>query len=386
MKHRSTTYATGVMVAVLAWLVAGDRVVGQGVADQKPLVAEQVFKNIQVLRGLPVNDFMGTMGIFSAALGMSCEDCHRSGDSSWENYAAESPRKQVARAMVTMMATINKNHFGGRQAVTCFSCHRGSDRPKLTPNLLTLYDTPPLDDPRDVVEQARSAPTSDEVLNKYIDAVGGAQRVSALASYTARGTSVGYGPDGERRPLEIVARAPNQRTTIVQTPSGASTTTFDGRSGWIAAPHRPVPVLALAGADLDGLRLDAELAFPIRIREVLREWRVGLPSTIGEREVQVVQGVGSGGILATLSFDSESGLLVRQVRYVDSPVGRIPTQIDYADYREVAGVRMPFRWTVTWLDGRDVIELTEIRANVPVDASSFRRPPPPVAPAPRAPN
>ena len=54
--------------------------------------------------------------------------------------------------------------------------------------------------------------------------------------------------------------------------------------------------------------------------------------------------------MATLYFDAESGLLVRQLRYADSPVGRMPTQIDYSDYREVSGVKIPFRWTVTWLD------------------------------------
>ena len=65
---------------------------GQAPAARPPL-SEEVFKNVQVLRGITVNEFMGTMGIFSASLGMSCEDCHRSGDSSWANYATESPRK-----------------------------------------------------------------------------------------------------------------------------------------------------------------------------------------------------------------------------------------------------------------------------------------------------
>jgi hypothetical protein len=97
--------------------------------------------------------------------------------------------------------------------------------------------------------------------------------------------------------------------------------------------------------------------------------------------VHAVQGTGSDGLTATLFFDAESGLLVRQLRYVESPVGRIPTQVDYADYREVSGIRVPFRWVVTWLDGRDTIELTEVRLNVPIDAARYRRPPPPVAPA-----
>ena len=91
-----------------------------------------------------------------------------------------------------------------------------------------------------------------------------------------------------------------------------------------------------------------------------------------------MQGTGSGGALVTLYFDAESGLLVRQVRYVPSPVGRLPTQIDYADYREVAGVKLPFRWTVTWLDGKDTVELKDVRPNVAIDAARFARPRPPV--------
>jgi hypothetical protein len=212
------------------------------------------------------------------------------------------------------------------------------------------------------------------VLDKYIAAVGGAARTAALTSFTATGTSAGYGPDGDERSLELFARAPNQRSIIVRSQGGTSTTTFDGRLGWLAAPFRPVPVLALAGADLDGLRLDAELAFPGRIKQVLGRWRTGQPIAIDDREVNVVQGTGAGGITATLYFDAETGLLRRQVRYVESPVGRIPTQVDYLEYREVAGVRLPVQWTVTWINGRDTIALTDVRPNVAVEASRFTRP------------
>ncbi len=346
-------------------------------AQARPPLAEEVFKNVQVLRGIPVNEFMGTMGIFSAALGMSCEDCHRSGDSSWANYATESPRKQMARAMVTMMAAINKQHFGGRQVVTCFSCHRGADRPKATPNLATLYGAPPPEDPRDEIAAASGAPTADAVFDKYLAAVGGATRAAALTSFTAAGTSTGYGPDSEPQPFELAARAPNQRAAVVRSSDGNRATVFDGRSGWIAAPHRPVDVLALGGADLDGLRVDAELAFPSRIKQVAAQWRVGAANVIGDRDVQVVQGTTSAGALVTLWFDAESGLLVRQVRYVPSPVGRLPTQIDYDDYRDVGGVKLPFKWTVTWLDGKDTVQLKDVRGNVTIDAARFARPSPP---------
>ena len=355
------------LAATLVWLLV------QAGPAQKPPMAEQVFKNVQVLKGLPVDEFMSTMGIFSAALGMSCEDCHASNDTKWENYALDtSPKKRTARRMVMMMAAINKDNFGGRQMVTCYSCHRGGDHPKITPNLTTLYNMP--DEPDDVITPAPGAPSADQVLDKYIQAIGGTQRLAQLTSFVAKGTSVGYGPEGNKRPVEIFAKAPGQRTTIIHTDNGDNTTAFDGRAGWLAAPLRPVPVLELTGGALEGVKLEAELSFPARIKQTLSNWRVGVPTTVNDRDVQVVQGTAAGGTIATLYFDAQSGLLVRLLRFSSSVVGRTPTQIDYSDYRDVSGVKMPFRWTMSWLDGKENVELSEVQANVSVDASKFAKP------------
>jgi photosynthetic reaction center cytochrome c subunit len=358
---------------VVLCLVAVQLASGQAVPAQKRQMAEEVFKNVQVLKGIPVDEFMSTMGVFSAALGMSCEDCHAANDSKWENYALDtSPKKRTARRMIQMMSAINKDNFGGRQMVTCWSCHHGGDHPKVTPNLATLYNMP--DEPDDIIAQAPGAPGADQILDKYIQALGGAQRLNSLTSFVAKGTSVGYGPEGTKRPVEIFAKAPGQRSTIIHTLNGDSTTTYDGRAGWIAAPLRPVPVLAINGSALEGVRLEAELSFPARIKQFLSGWRVGFPVTINDRDVNVVQGTGAGGSLATLYFDMDSGLLVRLVRYSDSVVGRTPTQIDYSDYRDVAGVKMPFRFTVSWLDGKENFELSEIQPNVAIDAAKFANP------------
>ena len=374
---RRTAAGAGAATTIV-WLLGAVFVSGQTAPAPAPPMSDAVFKNVQVLKGIPVSEFMGTMGVFSASLGMSCEDCHAAGDANWSVYATDSPRKQMARVMVLMMAAINKTNFGGRQVVTCYTCHRGSARPRATADLAELYGTPPASDPNALFEQARGAPAADEVLDKYLRAVGSPQRLAALTSFVAKGNSVGYGPESEKRAVEIFARA-GQRTTIIHTSGGDSTTTFDGSAGWIAAPFRPVAVLALSAQEVDGLRLDASLSFPAGIKNALAKWRVGTPTTINDRDVQVVQGTSVRGITATLYFDDESGLLVRQVRYVDSPVGRISTQIDYGDYREVAGVKMPHRWTMTWLDGRDTFELSEVRANAQIDAARFAKPPAPVA-------
>jgi outer membrane lipoprotein-sorting protein len=378
MTRRLNQSIVGVAALAVVWLSAVVITSGQaGPGPATPPMAEQVFKNVQVLKGIPVNEFMGTMGIFSAALGMSCEDCHAAGDADWSVYATDSPRKQMARVMVTMMATINKTHFRGRQVVTCYTCHRGSARPRATADLAELYGTAPPMDPNAVIEQATGAPKPDEILDKYIQAIGGAQRVAALRSFVAKGTSAGYGPENEPRPLEIYTRA-GQRTTVIRTSGGDSTTTYDGTSGWIAAPFRPVAVLALSPQEVDGLKLEVDLSLPSAIKKALTNWRVGLSTVIDDREVQVVQGTTARGGTATLYFDAESGLLVRHVRYNDSPVGRISRQTDYSDYREVAGVKMPFKWTDTWLDGRDVVEISDVQPNVNIDAAKFAKPAAPV--------
>jgi hypothetical protein len=386
MKLRARQTIAGLIVTTtVAWVLGLALVSGQGApAQEKAPMSEDVFKNVQVLRGIPVNEFMGTMGVFSASLGMSCEDCHSADDRNWAGFAADNPRKNTARRMVLMMQAINKTNFGGRQVVTCYTCHRGNDRPQVTPSLAALYGPiPPLAEP-EVIVPAPGAPSADQVLDKYLQAIGGTQRLAALSSFVARGTSAGYGPEAEPRPVEIYAKAaPAQRTIIIHTGNGDSTTTYDGRVGWLAAPLRPVPVLALSTQDLDGLKLDAELSFPAHIKQALTRWRVGPATLIDDREVRPVQGTSASGGNATLYFDEESGLLVRQVRFVESPVAKLPTQIDYSDYRDVAGVKVPFKWTTTWLGGREAYELSGIQPNVAIDAARFSKPAPPVVPPSR---
>jgi len=382
MKLGSKRTIQGAMATTtVVWLVSVALVGGQAGPEPKPPMAEAIFKNVQVLKGIPVDQFMGTMAFFSAALGMNCTDCHvdESGGN-WDKYADYNAAKQTARRMMRMVAAINQANFGGRQVVTCNTCHRGSSRPNVMPSLALLYGSPPPDEPGEPFQQAPGQPPADQVLDKYIQALGGAERLGTLTSLVAKGTYLGY-DDAEKSAVEIFAKAPGQRTTIIHTLSGDSTTTYDGRSGWIAAPEteKPVPLLALTGQELDGVKLEAELLFPARIKQALSKWRVGSPAIIGDREVQLVQGTTAGGATATFCFDSESGLLVRLVRFAESPVGRLVTQIDYADYREVSGVKMPFRWTVIWLGGRSSFELSDVQPNVAIDVAKFARP----APSPR---
>lgn len=373
---------------MIGCLLAVAPVSGQTASEQKPQMAEDVFKNVQVLKGISVNEFMGTMGFFSASLSLNCTDCHVSDSSGdWGKYADDTALKRTARRMILMVNALNKNSFGGRRAVTCYSCHRGTTRPKVIPSLAEQYGTPPPDDANEIeiIRPAAGAPSADQILDKYIQAIGGAQALAKLTSFVAKGTYQGYDTDLEALQMEVYAKAPGQRTVIVHMHAGDSITAFDGRAGWIASPDKPVALLTLAGEDLDGVKLDAALSFPAGIKQALGGWRAGFPAaTINERAVLIVQGAAAGGSRVKLFFDKESGLLVRVLRYTDTAVGTIPAQTDYSDYREVSGVKMPFHWVVTWTDGQSTIDLSEVQANVAMDAAKFARPAPAAPPKPAA--
>ena len=376
MASASSRTIVGIVGATaVVWLLAIVALAGQA-APERPPMSDEVFKNIQVLKGIPVDQFMGTMGFFSSSLGLNCTDCHSDeSGGNWEKYADDTTLKRTARRMIMMMQAINNDNFGGRQMVTCNTCHRGVTSPSVMPSLNLLYASPPPDEPGDPFVQAPGQPPADQILDKYIQAAGGAQRAAALTSFTATGLYRGF-DDSEQTPLEIYANAMGNRATIVHAASGVTTTTYDGRSGWIAGPatDRPFPLIAITGQDLDGVKLEAQLFFPAGIKQALRNWRVGFPTEIDDRPVLTVQGTTAGGGVATLCFDEGSGMLVRMIRYSASPVGRIVTRVDYSDYRDVAGVKMPFKWTVSWLDGRSVYELSRVQANVAIDPARFAKP------------
>jgi hypothetical protein len=362
-----------IIVASVLCLTSVTVLRGQAPSPPPPM-AEEVFKNIQVLKGIPVDQFLGAMGVIASATSRGCSECHlQDGPNDWTRYAIDTPMKQVTRRMILMTREINRTHFGGRQAITCYSCHRGTHQPRVTPSLVALYSAP-ADEPDDIVQAAPNAPAADQIFDAYLAAIGGTARLAALESFTGRGTYQAY--DDDPLPFEVYARAPDQRLWIWHTSFGDHAIGYNGREGWVAAAkeERPVPVESLIGQELDGTRVEAELTLPTRIKQALTAVRVGFPVSINDRDTQVVQGTTAGGALVTLYFDMETGLLTRLMRYADSPLGRTVTRYDYEDYRPVAGVRIPFKWTRTWLDGRSVFQLTEVQPNAPISPARFTRP------------
>src|SRR5665213_1005822 len=241
----------------LTYLLFTASIMSQTVQEPKPQMADEVFKNIQVLRGLTVDEFMGTMGFIAASLSMNCVDCHVIASASdVAKFADDTPLKQTARKMILMVKNINTANFVGRPTVTCYSCHRGADRPIGVPSLADKYSTPPPEDPdyAEIVEPSvAGAPSVDQILDKYVQALGGTQRLAGVTSFVAKGTYEGFDTSDEKVPVELFAKAPAQRTIVVHLPEGDSVRTYDGRTGWMTSTGTllPLPVLLLSGGELD---------------------------------------------------------------------------------------------------------------------------------------
>jgi Photosynthetic reaction centre cytochrome C subunit len=349
-------------------------------AAAKGPTAGEFYKNVttSTLKGLTPSDFLGAMGVISAALGYDCADCHPGAGADHADFVTDAnPVKKRARRMIDMVAVINKDNFGGAQMVTCYTCHHALDLPVTTIALDKLYG-PPSDDKRDVVVPAEGQPSSDKILDQYIEALGGAQRLATLKSYVVTGKSEGYAGLGAGGLFQIFAQLPDRRGMWINYPEtpdrGISAWTFDGKTGWVNVPRGLFPQYELSGNDLRGAKLDATVDFPGSIKGTFDTWRVGQDDTIGDREVYVVQGGNAATVLGTFYFDKKTHLLMRYVRYTPSPVGRISIQQDFDDYRDVNGIKFPFKYSFLWLDGRFTALISDVKVNVPIDPKKFGKP------------
>jgi hypothetical protein len=280
--------------------------------------------------------------------------------------------------MVRMVTAINKDNFGSIRTITCNTCHRGDQHPRPVPSLTIQY-SPPAEDANDVDSfPATGMPSASSVFDKYIQALGGKARLESITSIVAKGTYSGFDTDHMKVAAEVFSQAPAAKTTVIHSKFGDSVRTFDGTEGWIASADRPLLLMPLTGGNVAGARVDALLSFPAALAQAFPRWRVTL-ATLDDKDVQVVQGVPPAGQTPVNFYFDESGLLIRVLRFTATVVGRVPTQIDFADYRDVAGVRIPFRITTTWTDGQSIVELTDVRLNQAIDPARFRRPPPAAA-------
>lgn len=345
--------------------------------ESEPKTTDQAYKNIQVLKDLPADQLIPAMQFVASSLGVECEFCHV--ENAFDKD--EKKPKQTARKMMRMMFAINKDNFDGYREVTCYSCHRGARKPVGIP--IISDEEPKIEVAMDMTSEETNAPIPDvarlpavdQILAKHVQALGGEDAIRKVSSRIEKGTITAFG--GHQFPVEVFTKAPDKRVFVMHLPNGDSITAFDGHVGWIGAPGRPVR--EMSGGELEGAKLDADFFFPLRLKEMFTKLESEQAVKIGDHDVNVVSAFADNQPVLRLYFDMQSGLLLRSVRYAESPLGRNPTRIDYADYRKEGGVKIPFRWTVARPSGRFTIQLTEVEQDIPIDDGRFSKPGEPIA-------
>lgn len=337
-----------------------------------PKTAAQQFKNIQVLKDVPADQLIPAMQFITAALGVDCEHCHVEHAFDKDDKKA----KVMARKMMEMMITINNENFDSHRVVTCYTCHQGGVRPISIPVIAEHEKSAaPLGSEVSATRPTGANPAADSLLDKYLAAVGGADALKKISSRVAKGTVTAFGD--QHMQVDIYSKAPDKRVSVMHMKEGESITAYNGQVGWVSMPGR---VHMMSMQEAFGARLDADFSFPTDVKLLYPKWETLPGEMIDGKDTWLVVGQREGQPPLRLYFDQKSGLLLRMTRYIDSPLGYNPTQIDYADYRTADSIKLPYRYTVARPGNRFTVQIDELHQNVPVDDAKFVVPPPPASP------
>ena len=338
--------------------------------EQAGKTAEQVFKNIQVLQGTPADQLLPAMRLINLSLGVSCEHCHDAEDMSLDVQDA----KETARSMMSMVTDLNKNSFAGQPTMTCYSCHRGA----LAPVAQAI-----LPGPDDVIVSSEkpaataSYPTADQILAKYVEALGGEQALRAVTSRVITATGdLPTTPRNEPRAtarIEHYQKPPSFDLAITRLPAGAISAGFDGQAAWLQDAQGVVT--QFTGVELGRARRDADFYQSVNLKQAYTRFVVGGIEQVNNRDAYVVIGLPRGDAPERLYFDVQTGLLLRRQTVLPTPLGNSPMNVDYEQYRDVGdGTKYPFLIRTTTTTQRHVVRVERVQNNTPIENSRFTRP------------
>lgn len=334
--------------------------------------AEQVYKNIKAMNGTPADQLIESMHLIRGALGVDCEFCHDDPDRSTDTKKP----KEVARDMIRMMMAINKNNFNGGQEVTCYTCHRGNAVPATTLVLPTV--------PKDVETDAQlQLPSVDQIVAKYVQALGGEQALRKVTSRAITGTqTVPTGPGGTvpiPAALERSQKAPDLLVNTYKTPTYTISEGFDGSKAWTQDFRGRVT--EPGAIDQTRAKRDADFYLPLDLKQAYAKMQVEGVENVNGHDAYVVIAQPQGEREERLYFDVQTGLLLRKWSSLPTPVGDAPFQVNYDDYRDTgSGVRFPYLITMNPAGPRlepsttVILRVIKVQDNAPLDSSKFTKP------------
>lgn len=365
-------------------------------AGDKPV--EQVRKNIQVFQGLPDSHLIPVMNLMGASLGVGCAHCHVREGNDWAFEKDDRQQKKTAREMIRMVQEINKANFKSAVEVSCYTCHHGQAEPTRfvplpvaspafpagqplrgpaaqAPPARAEQGTGPAQSPPGAAQQAPAAaraasPSATEVIGKFQQAIN-ASALEKLTSRVAKGTF----SDAQANSVqaELSQKPPDKFLVSAITPQGVRSRATSGGIAWMSTPQgaRDMPEEEAAF-----LRRLADFLWPSNIEQRYLRLSGGRREKVGTQDAYVVQATTAGNRKERLFFDVQSGLLVRAVSLTETPIGPISDQIDFGDYREVNGVKVPFLIQHFGLDRRAdfTLKIAEVAHDVAVDDAKFAKP------------
>jgi len=333
--------------------------------------AEQFYKSIKVLNGVPADQVIESMHQIRAALGVNCEFCHEDPDRAADTKEA----KETARQMMRMVMDINKNNFKGQQEVTCYSCHRGSTVP------MTTVPLPAVEKGEE--PEPQGLPSADQILSKYVQALGGEQAIRKITSRIITGTQfIPTGPGGTMPVPAVIERsqkAPNLVVNFYRTPTYTISDGFDGSKAW--SQDLRGRVTEPGATDQMRAKRVADFYLPLNLKQTYTQMQVRGVENVNGHDAYVVIARPQGDRVERLYFDVQTGLLVRKWSSLATPVGEAPFQVDYDDYRDTgSGVKFPYLIVMNPANARTepsttaTICVTKVQDNAPLDSSKFTKP------------
>lgn len=334
--------------------------------------AEQAYKNIKVLVGTPANQLNQAMHLIEGATGMNCTVCHVEGAFDKDDKRP----KATARKMMQMVIDLNKNSFDGKQVVTCYTCHHGSPVPSAVP-------TVPVATPVEELETKETFPSVDQILDKFVAAMGGEQALRKVTSRVVTGTQfIPTGPGGGTLVPATVERdrkAPNLVVTTFHTPTYTISEGFDGSQAW--AQDMRGRVTEPPAVDQGRAKRDADFYLPLDLKQTYTKMQVRQVAKVNGHDAYEVIATPEGDNPERLYFDVLTGFLIRKVTTLTTQAGPSPFQVDFDDYRDTGdGVKFPYAITMspanerTVLSGTVTVYVTKVEDNAPVDSSKFAKP------------
>lgn len=325
------------------------------------------------------------MRYVSAALGVECNFCHVRENGQLVPEKDDKKEKQTAREMMKMVITINQENFEGRQQVSCNTCHDGRERPNAIPPAITeaamkeriaaraAQQPPPAGQSGQQAQaqapqgaQREPRPSAESLFQKYEQAIGGKDAIDKITSRYVKATV--SSPFGTQT-VEQYNKAPNKAWLSITGPHGTFIQAWDGADGWTQA-GRVEPM-----RDTTDIKANSDFYRSLKFSGRYQGARVFRKEKVGDRDAWVVMvRVPNSPFQDMLYFDVENGLLLRRTTLRRTSLGPLPSTSDLSDYREVNGVKMPFKITTSTPDVVQNIQVTEMKTNVPVDDARFAMP------------